>query len=165
MEQLNWADGVIIGIIGISAVLSLWRGFVKEVLSLLTWIAAFFVARLFASNLETLLVDSISTPSLRYGVSFLILFVVTLLIGSILNRLVGQLIKVTGLTSTDRLLGMFFGLARGIVITIVMIALLRLTPLKDDPWWSESVMIAQLELIENWSREIFDNDIAPLISS
>ncbi|MCP5206667.1 MAG: CvpA family protein [Hahellaceae bacterium] len=156
MDQVVWADWAFLAVIGISGLLSLRRGFVKECLSLASWIVAFIVARLFTPNLEQVLVDSISTPSLRYITAFAVLFICVLLVGALISRLVCELVKVTGLSTTDRILGMFFGLARGIILSIVAVALLRLTPLENDAWWHQSIAIEKLQMLEKWSRKTLD---------
>jgi membrane protein required for colicin V production len=103
---MNLADAIILIAIAISALLSVRRGFTREAFSLLTWVAAFIIARLFSPALDLLLQDQIATPSLRAAVAFGLLFVLTLVVGALINHLLGELIRVTGLSSTDRLLGM-----------------------------------------------------------
>ena len=113
---LIWVDYLLLAIIAVSALLSLWRGFVKEALSLASWIVALWVALLFFNDLGDALARWIDTPSVRNAVAFGILFVVTVLIGSMVAYLAGQFVAKTGLTATDRALGMIFGIARGVVI-------------------------------------------------
>ena len=102
-----WVDYAILAIIGLSTVISLIRGFVKEAISLIVWIAAFFVASHyypylapFFSNIENLLI--------RNAVAIGALFICCLLLGGLLNYLVGKLVQSTGLSGTDRLLGLLF---------------------------------------------------------
>lgn len=156
----NTADWVLVGILLVSTAISLRRGFVKEALSLLTWLVAFVVARLFAAQLSTLLAEQVSVPSLRLGLAFLILFVGTLLLGSVVSFLLGELIRITGLSSTDRLLGMVFGFARGALIVVIAVALLRLTPVTGDPWYQSSMLIPVFEQAEGQMREWFER-VAP----
>ncbi|PID42380.1 MAG: colicin V production CvpA [Gammaproteobacteria bacterium] len=163
MEQLNWADWVLIGIVAISGLISLKRGFVKEALSLVTWVAAFIVARAFSGRLQVLLESYTGTPSIRAVVAFVILFVVTLLVGALVNRLVSELIRISGLSTTDRILGVFFGIGRGIILSVVVIAVLRYTPLPSDPWWHDSLLIERFELIEQWSRKSFGDEFGKLM--
>src|SRR6056297_3543459 len=111
-----WIDFLIIGIIAISAGISIVRGFMKEVLSLISWILAFWVALMFHSNLSTLLADYVSTPSIRLFLAFFILFAITLILGALVNHLICQVVEKTGLTGTDRSLGVVFGLLRGVAI-------------------------------------------------
>lgn len=147
-----WVDYLLIGIVVVSTLISLIRGFVKEALSLLVWVAAVFVARMFADRLAPFFADSISTPSLRLGLAYVILFVATLIVGGVVNYLVGQLVKSTGLSGTDRIIGMGFGAARGLLVACVMILIAQLTPLVDDPWWKQSVVIETLEPLTKWLK-------------
>lgn len=163
MDSLVWADWVIIGIISLSTVVSLIRGFVKEALSLASWVVAFIIARSFYTNLATLFQDVVSTPSVRLLAAFVILFVLSLIVGALLNHLISAIVKSTGLSGTDRMLGMVFGLVRGIILVVVIVALARLTPVTQDPWWSQSVLIKHFERIEAWSRSVFGDPLKSVI--
>jgi len=157
MSGLNWADWSLIVIISLSSLMSLKRGFIKEALSLATWVVAFVVARTFHAHFQTLLVGSIEEPILRIIAAFSILFIGTLLVGSGINFIVGALIRMTGLTPVDRLLGVVFGLARGLILSVVVVAILRLTPLTQSDWWINSVVIEHLAILEQWSRSVLEN--------
>lgn len=159
MEALIWVDWVILSVIGVSTLVSLARGFVREALSLLIWVAAFLIARTFHPSMQLALGDTIETPSVRFIAAFAILFFGTLVAGGILNTLVGHLVKLTGLTATDRVLGMCFGLARGVVLIVVAIALLRMTPVVEDSWWSTSTLISVFGELEQWSRHTLGDDL------
>ena len=158
--MLNWADLSIIAIIALSSLFSLKRGFVKEALSLVTWIAAFIIARTFNPNLQTLLVNLIDTEVFRAIAAFAILFIGTLIVGAVINNLIALLVKATGLSATDRLLGVVFGVARGLIVVLVIIAVLRVTPFAEDAWWNESVMITKLQVLEQWSRAVFEDQFS-----
>jgi|TARA_Y100000310_G_scaffold344911_1_gene460444 membrane protein required for colicin V production len=152
---MNSVDLVIAGVVVVSTLISIKRGFVKEVLSLVSWAVAFIVARIFGGQLAPLLADYISTPQLRLGVAFGLLFAATLVVGAMINHLVSEMVRMTGLKGTDRLFGMVFGLARGLVITLVVVTVLSITPLTDDEWWQESMLIPHFMLIEEWSKATF----------
>jgi len=147
-----WVDIVIPGIIVISALFSLMRGFVREALSLAGWVAAFWVALTFANGLADLFLAGISVPSLRIVVAFTILFVVTLVLTAVVNRLAGQLVKKTGLSGTDRMIGMIFGIARGVVLVAALVFLAGMTTMSQDPWWRESAMIEVFHELALWLR-------------
>lgn len=159
---MNWADWTILVIIGISSLISLKRGFVKEALSLVTWLAAFIVARLFSQPLSVLLEPYIETPSVRIVAAFAILFIVTLIIGVLINKLVGALVDATGLSGTDRVLGIGFGAARGGLIVVAIIALVGMSPAINDRWWQESQLIPHFVLMEAWTKEVA-TDVGHLI--
>ncbi len=152
---MNWSDWVIVAVITVSALLSLKRGFVKEALSLVTWVAAFVVARLFSEPLSHVLANYIDTPSARLVAAFTLLFVGTLFAGALVNNLIGMLIKATGLSSTDRLLGMVFGVARGGLLVVVLVGGLGMTPVVQDRWWNESELIPHFKKMEQWTRTVF----------
>ncbi|MBZ0333611.1 CvpA family protein [Marinobacter sp. AL4B] len=160
MESLIWIDWVIIALISVSTLISLKRGFVREALSLVTWVGAFIIARTFHPQMQALLESSVETPLVRLVAAFAILFFGTLIVGAIVNNLIGHLIRATGLSATDRVLGMGFGLLRGVVVVIVGIAFTRYTPLAQDTWWQSSVMIDRLAVVEDWSRRTFGDEFA-----
>lgn len=142
---MNWADYAILAIIGVSAFISLLRGFVREAISLATLIAAFWVAAQFSPHVAELLVGKISVPSVRLGVAFGVLFVLTLLAGGLINYLAGLLVSKSGLSGTDRMLGLVFGILRGAAIVTLLILIAGATPLPKDPWWHESRFIGHFQ--------------------
>ncbi|ERP86601.1 MAG: colicin V production CvpA [Alcanivoracaceae bacterium] len=156
---MNLADGIILVVIAVSALLSVRRGFTREAFSLLTWVAAFIIARLFSPALEIVLQEQISTPSLRTAVAFGTLFALTLIVGALINHLLGELIRVTGLSSTDRLLGMVFGALRGVLLMVVLVALGRHL-FAADKWWQDSTLVPHLVMMETWTREMGENVLA-----
>jgi membrane protein required for colicin V production len=150
----NGADWAIIVVVVLSVLISLVRGFVKEALSLLVWIVAFAVAFFFSERLAPMLGNLVELPSLRYLAAFAILFVCTLIVGSIVNFLIVQLVRMTGLSAIDRLLGMMFGVCRGVLIALlILIFLPKIIPVEQDPWWQQSRLIPRVLVLENWSRE------------
>jgi membrane protein required for colicin V production len=158
-----WVDYILLVIIAVSALLSLWRGFMKEALSLVSWIAALWVGMLFFHDLARVMRDWIDTPTIRNVVAFGLLFIGTLLVGGLVNYLAGQLISKTGLTSTDRILGMIFGIARGMVIVAVLVMLAGLTTVPQDPWWQDSMLLGYFQDIALWLRSFLPADIAERI--
>lgn len=153
-----WVDYVILGIIGLSALISLVRGFVREALSLVIWIAAFWIAWTFFRELAALL-DWFSVPSVRLGISFAILFIVSLVVGALVSFLVGQLVEKTGLSGTDRLIGVLFGATRGALLVAVLVLLAGLTPFPNDPWWQESHLIGYFQELAVWLKTLLPADI------
>lgn len=150
----TWVDWIIIAVVAVSSLISLKRGFVKEALSLLTWIIAGVIAWMFGGALSHHLAEFISTPSARIIAACAILFIATLLVGALVNFLIGELIRVTGLSGTDRLLGMVFGAARGGLLVVVLAGLLSLAPVQEDLWWKESVLLPHFLLVADWSKNL-----------
>ncbi len=139
-----WIDYAILGIVGISGVISLMRGFIREALSLAGWIAAFWVALAFCAVVATWLEGYVSVPSVRIGIAFAGIFFGVLLLGGIVLRLAGLVVEKTGMSGTDRTLGIVFGVLRGILIAALLVLLAGLTSLPRDPWWSQSVLLPHL---------------------
>lgn len=143
-------DYVIITIIGLSTVISLVRGFVREALSLATWGIAFWVAISFSDTLSKYLETVITKSTFRTAAAFAILFVGVLILGAIVNYIIGQLIDKTGLSGTDRALGTIFGFGRGLLFAALVLLLAKLTPLPQEPTWQHSKLIPTILPIENW---------------
>jgi len=161
---MNWADWAIVVILTLSSLISLARGFIKEAFSLLIWIAALVLANVFSHNLDRLLVNTITTPSLRAMTAFISIFIAVLIIGALLNYCVGLLVKATGLSGTDRLLGIFFGLLRGLFIVIILLAYIPVfIPIKKDPWYQQSTLIPYFAPYEATVKNIA-SDISHWIS-
>lgn len=156
--SFSWVDWAIIAVIVISGLISLKRGFVREALSLVIWIVAGAIAWLFGGALAVHLVDYIETPSARIIVACAILFVATLLVGAVASFLIGQLVRATGLTGTDRLLGMVFGIARGALLVVVLVGLLSLAPVQHDSWWRESSLVPHFLIVADWSKNLILNN-------
>ncbi|MBA6389257.1 CvpA family protein [Colwellia sp. BRX10-3] len=148
-----WIDYAILAVIGISALISLVRGFVKEAVSLIVWISAFFVASSFYLNLSTLLTN-ISDQLLRNAASIAILFISTLILGALVNYIIGQLVSKTGLSGTDRVLGVVFGALRGVlIIAAVLFFMDAFTPASSSIWWQNSQLVPEFTLIVEWFFE------------
>jgi membrane protein required for colicin V production len=161
--DIGWPDYIILGIIAISVVVGLLRGFIKEVLALLVWVAAFLIAYNFTGDVAGWLEGGISLPSARMAIGFAGLFITTLLLGGLLTYLLGELVDRTGLTGTDRLIGGVFGLLRGVALAVALIVLAEFTPLPGDPWWQESALIQRLTPLANWATGLMPESIQDLL--
>jgi len=135
---MNIADIAIFAIIAISVLIGVMRGFVVEVLSLAVWIAAVALAMIFGAAVAGLFEGSIALPSVRIALGYALVFIATLVAGGVCVYIVGKIVKGTGLSGTDRMLGIVFGLARGALIVVVLVVLMGLTPFPRDAWWQES---------------------------
>ncbi len=153
-------DYAVLAVAGLSILLSMMRGFVREILSLAGWVAAFFVAKIYTLELAPLLPQAIPSESLRFLAAFLILFLATLLVASLLAIALSQIFKQMGLSWLDRFLGAFFGLARGLVIVCVLVLLAGLTSLPQDVRWRNAMFSAPLEAMVMNVLSWFPRDIA-----
>ena len=141
------ADIAILVVVLLSAVIGLVRGLFREVLSLATWLAAFLFALFFAPAGGEMLSGQIQDHSIRLIAGFFIIFLLTLILGGIVQWLVKQLVTSTGLTGTDRFLGFLFGSARGVLVCII--ALIAVRPfVEESDWWRASVITPELLAFE-----------------
>ena len=122
------------------------------------------VSMAFYEDLAAILSQWISTPSAQKVTAFAVLFVCVLLLGAIVNYLAGRLVDKTGLTGTDKMLGIVFGVARGGVIVAILVLLAGLTPLPQDPWWQDSQFLGYFEEFAMWMRNYLPTDIADNIT-
>ncbi len=155
-----WIDYAIVGLIVISLIIGLLRGFIREAFALVIWIAAIWIGLSFSRELSSLLTSVITQPSLQIAAAFGLLFVFTLILGAVVSFLLGELIKKTGLSGLDRLLGMIFGIARGAVVVALLIMLAGLTPLPEDPWWRESKLIPPFQTLATWLKRQIPQGLA-----
>ncbi|CEN56023.1 CvpA family protein [Candidatus Methylopumilus turicensis] len=138
-------DYVVLAIVGLSIFFSVMRGFVREALALIGWVAAFFVAKTYTLELAPLLPKAIPTETLQYLAGFIILFLATLLVSSLLAIALSQVFEKVGLSWLDRGLGAVFGTLRGVMIVGVMVFLSGLTDLPKDTAWRSAMFSAPLE--------------------
>jgi membrane protein required for colicin V production len=150
---VNWADYIILAIVGLSVLIGLWRGLISEVLGLVVWALAFWVAWLFGPSVAGYFEHSIQLPSARMLVGYGICFLAVLIAGALLRFLVSKLVEGTGLSGTDRLLGMLFGFARGVLLVTLAVFLLGFTAVIRDPWWNESALLPQFKGLAAWLGE------------
>lgn len=146
-------DWILVGALAISALFGIKRGFVSEVLSLVTWVLAFVVARLFATPLASLLEGTVETGSLRLIIAFIILFLGCVIVGVLVSNMLRSIVHATGLGGVDRVLGMGFGVLRGMVILVAVVFGLQLTVVPNDEWWQNSLLIPYLSSLADWAQQ------------
>jgi len=129
------ADYLIVLLCVLSAGIGIWRGFVKEALSLLTLLAAIWLAWRFANVLAPKLGNWAADAEVRVWTARVIVFVLAIAVGAVVSWLARQLIRHTGLSGVDRLLGGAFGFARGVLIVGLMVIVLDFFELDQDDWW------------------------------
>ncbi len=141
---MTWFDYAVLAIVGISVLFSIMHGFVRELLALASWVVAFLVAQLFATEVAPIL-TGITNPSLRLLVAFLAVFVATFIAMTVLAILLSSMIKRAGLGAVDRLLGALFGLVRGLGVVMVAVLLAGMTALPQQPDWRHALLSPPLE--------------------
>ncbi len=159
IEHFIWIDYVIIAIIVVSSIISLIRGFAKEALSLLVWVLSIGLAWAFFRELAIALEPWIELQSARLGVAFAIIMITVLIVGGLINYIIFQIIEKTGLSGTDRLLGMVFGTIRGAALVTVLVWLAGLTPFPEDDWWQKSVLLDDFTQLTERIKNALPDDI------
>mgnify|MGYP001547231626 CR=1 FL=1 len=134
-------DIAIVAVIALSALVSLVRGAVREVISLAAWVVSFAIALMYADTVARHFAGLVHVPWLRYVLSFVLLLVTAVLLASLAGRLLAMAVKSSGLGWTDRLLGMVFGLARGLIVVAVLTVLIGAMPVQQAGWWKQSRLL------------------------
>lgn len=159
-----WIDFTLIGLVFVSFVIGLLRGFIKEVFSSAFWILASWVSLSFSREFSGFLESTISYPPVRMFASFVALFAITLSLGGLIAFLLSVLAENTRLTFMDRFGGMIFGVVRGIIVVTVVVMLAGLTPLPKDSWWTESTLIPPFQTLAVWLLDHISSGMAEYIS-
>ena len=150
-----WADWVLLAALVASIVIGVLRGFTREFFGLVSWIIAIAAALLLAPHAMGFLESYVSTPSLRIAASYAVVFFGFLVLGAIVTTVITALVRKNAQLSTiDRMVGVGFGLIRGVLIGVVVVWLVGLTPARQDPWWKQSALIPACEWLANGFRSL-----------
>lgn len=169
MQNFNWVDYIFLAIFFFSMLAGFGRGFVREVVSITTLIAAFVVATMFSNALAVAFTSSPTVQSvvtqansaigvntaqpvsyLALGISFGLLFAGTVIAGSIIGFFLNFAFQAGLLGMGNRLLGAAFGLARGFIFNLVIIFVVQLTPISSEAWWGQSSIVNQYQPAVVW---------------
>jgi membrane protein required for colicin V production len=146
----------------ISVLMGLWRGLVREAVSLIVWIAAIAAAIMFGAQVAAMYGEWVSLPSARIALGYATVFVLVLIVGGLIGWLISRIVQGTGLGGTDRILGIGFGLLRGGLVVAALVLVLGYTPMPRDPWWQQSQLIPRFEPAAVWLREQIPDTLAAL---
>lgn len=153
-------DWVVIGIVAVSAAIGAWRGLVGEALAILAWVLALIAAWLFGASVGSALFAGVSDPALRMVAGFGVVILLVLVTMALLKLLLRKVLKALGLSLTDRLLGVLFGLARGLAIVLLLVLVGGLTTAPRMSWWKEARLSPPLEIIVLAARPMLPPDLA-----
>jgi membrane protein required for colicin V production len=157
-------DLVVVIIVGLSVLLSLIRGLVREVLALAAWVVAFLAANVLSSQIAPWMPEALPNDELRLLAGFLCVFVGVLIAMSVLAILASKLVKSAGLGVEDRLLGGMFGLARGLMVVMIIVLLAGLTSLPRQAVWRNAMLSDPLELFASHVKSWLPADLAQRIT-
>jgi membrane protein required for colicin V production len=149
---MNWIDYLLIALIVISCVAGVLRGLLREVIALLTWIAAVWLAWHYAAVLEPRLGGALANEGVRAWAARTIIFLAVVLIGTGIGALVGHLVRLSLFSGTDRFFGGIFGFLRALVMIGLFVMLCHALRLNGEPWWRGSTLIPYGERAANVLR-------------
>lgn len=150
--MLSAVDWMLLAVVALSALMGAMRGIVVEVLSLVVWIAAFWLAFGYGAEVAALFFAQMHDPAARLLVAYAAVFIAALIVGSLVTWLIGKLVRTVGLGGIDRLLGLLFGVARGLALACVLVLLLGLTALPREPSWHASPLIPEFQRGAEWMK-------------
>jgi membrane protein required for colicin V production len=156
-------DNIIIGLVLISVLIGLFRGFIPEVMSIAVWIVSVWLAWQYADVVSVRLEDKIDSPALLLWLSRAIVFAGGLIGGGLLTAVVSLLVEKSGLSGTDRVLGMAFGLVRGVLVFGVLVVFARVLDLQQETWWTQSRLIPYGERVGGWILSVLPDEVAEFL--
>lgn len=156
MPVLDW---IFVGVLLVSMLLGAWRGLVFEVLSLVSWVAAFVLAQWLAGDVAQRLPMSGASDVVRYAAGFVLVFVAAVMLGSLLATLVKSLMSAVGLRPVDRVLGAVFGVMRGVLLLLLATVLVGMTPMKASNTWQESVGVGVAATVLKGLKPVLPADL------
>jgi len=149
---MNWMDYLLIALIAFSCIAGLMRGLLREVIALVTWIAAVWLAWSYASLVESHLGGALANEGVRTWVARAVIFFVVLLIGSTIGLIVTHFVRLSLFSGLDRAFGALFGLLRGFIMIGLIVMLCHAVRLDGEPWWRHSVLVPYAEHAANVLR-------------
>lgn len=148
---MNTADILILAVLALSMLFGLLRGFVSTVLSLSCWIAAFWVAWAFGARVAVFYGSFLGEPAARLMAGYLTCFMGVLVVGAVIGWLVRKLLDRGGLRGGDRMLGLLFGLGRGLLLVTFAVLMLGFTAVpRETNWWRQSLLLPSFEGGASW---------------
>ena len=158
---MTWTDYLILALVALSCAYGLVRGLVRELLSLLTWIAAVLVAWNCADWLAPHLGGALAAPAVRYWAARALLFAAVMLVGTTLGAIVNHFVRLSLFSGIDRLLGFVFGFLRGAVVIGLLAILCHAVRLQDEAWYRKSLLVPWCESAGNVLRSVVGEGIIP----
>jgi membrane protein required for colicin V production len=159
---MAWIDVLIVVVVALSALISLFRGFLKEFISLLTWVVAIWLAIRYSDRLAGLLPASLdqaqlslgdtglAISNLRVGLAFVLVVIAVLVLGAVLKHLIAMAVTRGSLSLVDRGLGVIFGVMRGAAIVVILVLAAGLTRLPQTPWWHDARLLPPFQKGALW---------------
>lgn len=152
MMTVSWVDMAIAGVVILSMITGLFRGFVKESVALCVWIFAFWFAFNYGECLDPWISPYVHDKTVKIVVEFILILFASFIFGGILNGFIGFLMRRSGLSGTDRLFGMGFGFARGVFIVAILLLGISMTGVTVSEYTQNTILYSKMEPLVNWLR-------------
>lgn len=159
-----WVDYVIAVLLGLQALRGLFRGLLKELFALASWMVAVVIGLQYNAEVAFLLQHSIANPITRILSAFAILVVITLLFAALINFLLSELIYKSGLGLLNRLFGFCIGFVKGSLMVLVLMFFAGFSAIPEDPWWKQSLLIPPFQSLAVWLKEYIPSNLAGYIN-
>ena len=150
---MNWIDTAILSVIGLSILIGIFRGFVREAMSLVNWTLAIGGGIYFHDLASGYLKNYIASDAIRSVVAFGIVFLIILISCSIITHFISLLVRKSGLGGTDRMLGLVFGFVRGILVCSILLLVVSFSPVKKQPIWHQAMFTPYFNPIMSWLND------------
>ena len=155
----TWFDAILLGVIAISVLVSFFRGFLREAISLCSWVLGIGLALKFSSMVAHNVFSWITSSVAAYVVAFIVIVVAILLVGWVLTKVSKGIATITGIGILDRPLGLVFGFVRGVLVTTLMVMLVNVTSFAHSHWFVDSAMKTALNKPEQWIQHFIPDDV------
>jgi membrane protein required for colicin V production len=151
---MNGADWILIFVVLISCAIGVWRGFMREAISVATWVIGLWLAWTFSSVVEPALGGLLSGPDVKVWVARLIILVLVVLAGNFVGFVVTKAVRYSPFGAADRMLGLLFGLLRGALLIGIGVILGELVELDTENWWKQSALLPYSDFLGDWVRAL-----------
>lgn len=150
---MNWIDISILSVVGLSILIGIFRGFIREALSLVNWGLAIGGGVYFHDTVSNYLSNTIHSEMVRSVIAFGGIFLTILIICSLISHLISALVKKSGLGGTDRVLGLVFGFLRGALVCSVMLLIISFSPIKSQSTWQQAILLPYFKPVMAWLND------------
>ncbi|HIB82846.1 MAG TPA: CvpA family protein [Gammaproteobacteria bacterium] len=152
LDQIVWVDAVVLAALVLSLGLGIFRGIVREILSLSSWIISIWLAYVYGDDLAIVVVPWVESERLSGLIGYVVVFVTVLVLLSLVGALLLKLFRIAGLSGTSRLLGGLFGFLRGLVIVTVLLFSAEWTPATSQAWFRDSQIVPYFDVPLTWFK-------------
>lgn len=158
-------DSIVLIIVLLSVLLGWWRGLVYEILSLLSWVTSYFVAKAWMAEFAPYMPAVLESDNLKSAAAFFAVFIVTLILCGIAAWALSKLIKSFGMDwRTDGVMGALFGFFRGWMLVLLVVMLAGLTQLPQTPFWRDAILSKPLQNVALLARDLLPDEMAKRVS-